>query len=114
MLGRPGCWLPVCTNVIAGSWLIASVCIERTMHNSSATAPRCGSASLIQAPSPPLSWRVKWNDDGATGKRVWPDVMPVSRWPLRTDSGKSLSYCSCRRGLWSNRSRWLGPPSMCR
>ena len=27
-LGRPGCWLPVWKNVMAGSWLIASVCMR--------------------------------------------------------------------------------------
>ena len=31
MLGRPGIWLPVWMNVIAGSWLIASVFIVLTM-----------------------------------------------------------------------------------
>ena len=29
--------------------------------------------------------------DGATGKRVWPEVMPVSRWPWRIESGRSTS-----------------------
>ena len=35
MLGRPASWLPVCMNVMAGSWLMASVCIPRTTHHSS-------------------------------------------------------------------------------
>ena len=38
MLGRPEMLVPVFMNVWAGSWLIASVCIERTMHRSSATS----------------------------------------------------------------------------
>ena len=29
MLGRPASWKPVWKNVTAGSWLIASVCIDR-------------------------------------------------------------------------------------
>ena len=30
--------------------------------------------------------------DGAIGNRFWPDVMVVSRWPCRIESGRSLSY----------------------
>jgi hypothetical protein len=66
------------------------------------------------ADPPPLSWRFQRNIDGAIGKRFWPEVIPVSRWPERTESGRSRSYHSVRFGLWSNRSSWLGPPSMCR
>src|SRR5439155_10940526 len=33
--GRPVSWLPVCIYVMAGSWLMASVCILRTKHMSS-------------------------------------------------------------------------------
>ncbi len=33
MLGRPGCCEPVWMNVIAGSWLIASVCIDLMMRD---------------------------------------------------------------------------------
>ena len=42
MLGRPASCEPVCTNVIAGSWLIASVCIERMMQMSSTMPAVCG------------------------------------------------------------------------
>ncbi len=38
-------------NVCAGSWLIASVFIDRTMHRSSATSGRCGNSSLISMPA---------------------------------------------------------------
>ena len=34
--------MPVFMKVWAGSWLIGSVCIERTMQISSATVPICG------------------------------------------------------------------------
>ena len=37
MLGRPEMVVPVFMKVCAGSWLIASVCIERMMQMSSAT-----------------------------------------------------------------------------
>ena len=36
MLGRPARWCPVWQNVIAGSWLMCSVCSDFTKHNSSA------------------------------------------------------------------------------
>ena len=36
MLGRPASWAPDWKKVIAGSWLIASVCIVVTKHRSSA------------------------------------------------------------------------------
>ena len=39
MLGRPEMVVPVFMKVCAGSWLIASVTIERMMQISSATAP---------------------------------------------------------------------------
>ncbi len=42
MLGRPASCEPVCTKVIAGSWLIASVCIERIKQMSSAIVAVCG------------------------------------------------------------------------
>ena len=37
--------------------------------------------------------------DGATGKRAWPEVMVVSRCPMRTESGRSLSKYSVSLGL---------------
>ena len=40
MLGRPASCEPVWMNVMAGSWLIASVCIDRMMQRSSAIAGR--------------------------------------------------------------------------
>src|SRR5256885_11941857 len=46
MLGRPASCDPVWKNVIAGSWLIASVCIERMTHISSAIRAVWGSSSL--------------------------------------------------------------------
>ena len=50
MLGRPASCEPVWKNVIAGSWLIASVCIDLTKHRSSTIFAVCGSSSLTHAP----------------------------------------------------------------
>ena len=87
MLGRPANWLPVWKNVIAGSWLIASVCMERIMHQRSACRPMLGNSSLNHMPLSPC-WRNE-NIDGATGKFFWPLVIVVSRCPCRIDSGRS-------------------------
>ena len=69
MLGRPASWAPVWKNVTAGSWLIASVCIDLMKHSSSAMPAVCGSSSLTQAADWPC--RAKRYRDGATGKLVW-------------------------------------------
>ena len=42
MLGRPASWAPVWKKVTAGSWLIASVCIDLMKQSSSATRAVCG------------------------------------------------------------------------
>ncbi len=48
---------------------------------------------------PLLPYCANLNFDGATGKRAWPLVMPVSRWPMRMESGRSLSNISFILGL---------------
>ena len=83
-------WLPVCMKVMAGSWLMASVCMLRMKHMSSTILAVCGNSSLTHMPHLPC-W-ANLNFDGAMGNRVCPLVMVVSRWPLRTESGRSLSY----------------------
>ena len=93
---------------MAGSWLMASVCTERTKQSSSAMAAVWGRSSLTHAPLSPC--RAKRKTDGATGKRFWPDVMVVRRWPARIDSGRSSSKRSAMAGLGSKRSVWDGPP----
>ena len=50
MLGRPASWWPVWKNVIAGSWLIASVCIDLMKHRSSASFAVHGMSSDTVAP----------------------------------------------------------------
>ena len=44
MLGRPAICEPVFMNMCAGSWLIASVVIERMRQMSSTTEPMCGNS----------------------------------------------------------------------
>ena len=74
--------------MIAGSWLIASVCIERMMQMSSTISAVCGKSSLSHAPLWPC--RANLKIDGATGKLFWPEVIVVIRWPIRTESGSSM------------------------
>ena len=53
MLGRPEMDVPVFITVCAGSWLIWSVCIERTIAMSSAMPAMPGSMSEICWPDCP-------------------------------------------------------------
>ena len=84
--------LPVCIRVMAGSWLIASVFMLRMKHMSSTILAVCGSSSLTHIPLWPCWANLYF--DGAIGNRFCPEVIVVSRWPLRIDSGRSLSYIS--------------------
>ena len=102
MLGRPANWAPVWKKVMAGSWLIASVCMVRMKHNSSATLAVWDMISLTQAPDWPFCLNLKI--EGAMGRLSWVAVIPVSRWPLRTESGSCWARRSSSPGLWSNRS----------
>ena len=95
--GRPACCEPVWKNVMAGSWLIASVCIDLTKHSSSAIAAVCGISSLTIAPLWP--WRANAKCEPASGNCFWCAVMPVRRWPLRTDSGSSSPFIDRSSGL---------------
>ncbi len=97
MLGRPGTWLPVQMYVTAGSWLIASVQMLLTTARSSTIFAVHGSNSLTHRPHLPC--RANLYFDGAMGKRVCPLVMVVRRWPLRIDSGRSLSKSASILGL---------------
>ena len=55
---------------MAGSWLIASVCMLRMKHMSSTILAVYGSSSLTHMPHWPC-W-ANLNFDGAIGKRAWP------------------------------------------
>ena len=64
--------------VMAGSWVIASVCIERMNATSSAHCEKYGSSSeFIHMPFCPYCANLYF--DGAMGKRACFEVMVVSR-----------------------------------
>src|SRR2546421_6726640 len=100
--------LPVCMKVMAGSWLMASVCMLRMKHMSSTILAVHGSSSLTHMPH--LPWRADFNFDGAVGERARPHVMVVSRRPLRVEAGRALSNQSFIFGLLSVMSLCPGPP----
>ena len=85
------------TKVQAGSWLIALVCTVLHQRDVVDDLRVCGSSSLTHVPHWPC-W-ANLNIDGATGNRAWPLVIVVMRWPLRTESGRSLSKYSSSFGL---------------
>ena len=95
--GLPAFMLPVWMKVIAGSWLIASVCIDRTIAKSSTIFAIFGSNSDTHAPFFPCCANL--NFEGAIGNRLWPDVIVVNRCPCRIDAGRSLSNQSFIFGL---------------
>src|SRR5688572_25195566 len=108
MLGRPEMVVPVFMKVWAGSWLIASVFIERMMQTSSLTAPRCGKSVAISWPDLPKrvnGWR------GPKQLSCWFWSWAIG-WPLVNDSGIGLPFISASLGLWSKVSRCEGPPAM--
>ena len=81
----------------AGSWLMASVCIDLMKHNWSTIFAVCGISSLTHAPELPCC--AKLNCEGATGKLDCAAVMAVSRCPCRMESGSSVARRSLSFGL---------------
>ena len=63
--------------VMAGSWLMASVCMVRMKHMSSTIFAVHGSSSHTSMRHWP--YFANLNFDGAMGKRAWPLVMVVRR-----------------------------------
>ncbi len=95
MLGRPEIVVPVFMNVWAGSWLIASVCIERMMQRSSATSARRGKMVEISCPF----WPHFWNGCcGAKQVSLAPWSWAIG-WPLVIDSGIGWPFISASFGL---------------
>ena len=108
MLGRPLTDEPVFMNVCAGSWLMASVLHDRTMHRSSATSGRWVNSSFISCPLLPCFLKPHC---GPKQVSFAPWSCAIG-WPLVMLSGIG---CPCRfasSGLWSNSSRWLAPPAI--
>ena len=96
MLGRPGCWNPVWMNVIAGSWLIASVCIVRITVMSSTIFAVCGRSSLTHSPDSPCC--ANENCELATGRSDCP-IVCATRCPMRTESGICVPWYFVSAGL---------------
>jgi hypothetical protein len=95
MLGRPEMAVPVFMNVCAGSWLIASVTIERTMQMSSEIAPMFGNSAEICCPLLPNFLN---SACGAKHLSAWPWSCAMG-WPLVNDSGIGLPDISASLGL---------------
>ena len=74
---------------------MASVCTVLMIAISSTIFAWCGSSSLIHVPDFPAWLNLKI--ERATGKELWPEVMPVMRWPMRIEAGSSVpcSFSSC-------------------
>ena len=95
--GRPACCDPVWKNVIAGSWLIASVCIDLTMHSSSTILRRV--RQQLADPRARLAVLRELELRAGHRERRWNAVMPVSRCPMRTDAGSSWPFILRSSGL---------------
>ena len=67
------------------------------MAMSSTILAVCGSSSLSQAPDSPQRLNLKM--ELATGKVDCPEVMPVMRWPMRTEPGSSVPRNVASLGL---------------
>src|SRR4051794_403946 len=108
MLGRPEIVEPVFMKVWAGSWLMASVTIERMTQISSEIDPMCGKRTDISWPDLPNFL----NDVcGSKHLRAWFCSCAIG-WPLVKDSGMGLPAISASLGLKSKVSRCEGPPAM--
>ena len=108
MLGRPLRIDPLFMKAWAGSWLICSVCIERTTAISSAIPAMCGKRSEISWPDWPCR-RKSTNEPRALS------VAPcnwASCWPFVNDSGNGWPSSRFNSGLGSKLSNCEGPPAM--
>ena len=105
--GRPEICVPVFMNVCAGSWLICSVCIERTTAISSAMEPMCGRSVEISCPDCPQ----RWNECCGPKQRSFCPWSCAMGCPLVRDSGMGWPSICPSFGLESNSSRCEGPPA---
>src|SRR5260370_36272820 len=97
MLGRPAICDPVCRNVTAGSWLMASVYADLIKVTWSATLAVYGISSLTHAPDWPCCWNA--NFEGTMGKFNCAEDMLVRRCPMRMEAGRSGAWKSWEPGL---------------
>ena len=97
---------PLCSSYIAGAWIVLVHQQERRKAMSSTQVARCGSRSDTSRPDWP--WRANVRVLASSG------VSPLVNW-LTGRPKLSGNGWPCRRassGLGSNRSTWLGPPTM--
>ncbi len=87
--------MPVFMKVWAGSWLMASVFIERMMHSSSAIEPMCGNSSQISCPLVPNFLKANC---GAKQFSLAPWSWAMG-WPLVNDSGMGWPWSWASLGL---------------
>src|SRR5258706_2892007 len=106
--GRPLMLEPELKKAWAGSWLICSVCMERTMQSSSARDWMWGKRSEISAPDWPHFLKAQ------KGPRAFSTVFwsCASCCPAVKEAGKGLPSSSWSLGLKSKVSKWEGPPAM--
>ena len=97
MLGRPAICEPVWKNVIAGSWLIASVCIDLTKQRSS-TILR-GVRQQLADPRAALAVLRELEDRPGERQRRLVAGHAGEPLPLRTESGSSSPLRSLSTGL---------------
>ncbi len=108
MLGRPLRIDPLFMKACAGSWLICSVCIDRTMHRSSAIPAMWGNRSEISWPDAPCLANLAIDPRALrTAPCNW-----ASCCPLVNDSGNAWPSSRSSSGLGSNDSNCDGPPAM--
>ena len=94
MLGRPGCWRPVWMNVMAG------IVVDRLGVHRRDDAEVVGDSRGVrqQLADPGAALAVLREVERRAGAReafFWPEVMSVSRWPMRTDAGQLLAVHRC-------------------
>jgi len=60
----------------------------------------------VATQAPEFPYRANWNFEGTRGKLDCDADIPVRRWPIRTDSGRSCPWNSCRMRYRVWHSRW--------
>src|SRR5688500_10037904 len=104
--GRPARTEPVFIWHTPPEWLMPSETHERMTAMSSAISAWCGIQSLIHRPLLPCCFQVRWS--GNIGALYSP-IAVITGLKL---SGSGFPAYLRMAGLGSNRSMWLGPPSM--
>ena len=70
--------------------MVDRLSVDVIKQRSSTMPAVCGSSSLTQAPELPCLANLKI--EPASGRVAWFADIPVNRWPILTDSGRSLPF----------------------